>query len=155
MRTAQEWRRQPVFSNEVEILYCFVCVCVCVCGHNLTCHCEVYMLLSCFSCVQLFVTPWTLACQAPLSMGFFRQEYWNGLHFLLQEIFPTQRYIYYISCVGRWFLYHWHHLGSPQVKYTESHPLLIAFNKLKFFKDFKTGVNLRASLSFLPLPFIL
>ena len=31
--------------------------------------------------VQLFVTPWTVACQAPLSMGFSRQEYWNGLPF--------------------------------------------------------------------------
>ena len=34
-----------------------------------------------FSCVQLFVTPWTVACQAPLSMGFSRQEYWSGLTF--------------------------------------------------------------------------
>ena len=30
---------------------------------------------------QLFVTPWTLAHQAPLSMGFPRQEYWSGLLF--------------------------------------------------------------------------
>ena len=30
-------------------------------------------------CVQFFATPWTVACQAPLSMGFSRQEYWNGL----------------------------------------------------------------------------
>ena len=30
-------------------------------------------------CVRLFVIPWTLACQAPLSMRFFRQEYWSGL----------------------------------------------------------------------------
>ena len=37
------------------------------------------MLLSHFSRVQLFVTPWTVACQAPLSMGFSRQEYWSGL----------------------------------------------------------------------------
>ena len=29
--------------------------------------------------VQLFVTPWSLARQAPLSMGFSRQEYWSGL----------------------------------------------------------------------------
>ena len=29
--------------------------------------------------VRLFVTPWTVACQAPLSMGFSRQEYWSGL----------------------------------------------------------------------------
>ena len=33
------------------------------------------------SCVRLFVTPWTVACQAPLSMEFFRQEYWSGLPF--------------------------------------------------------------------------
>ena len=31
--------------------------------------------------VQLFETPWTVAHQAPLSMGFFRQEYWSGLPF--------------------------------------------------------------------------
>ena len=31
------------------------------------------------SCVQLFVTLWAVACQAPLSMGFSRQEYWSGL----------------------------------------------------------------------------
>ena len=36
-------------------------------------------MLSHFSCVQLFVTVWTVACQAPLSMGFSRQEYWSGL----------------------------------------------------------------------------
>ena len=33
------------------------------------------------SCVQLFATPWTVAHQAPLSMGFSRQEYWSGLSF--------------------------------------------------------------------------
>ena len=31
--------------------------------------------------VQLFATPWTVACQAPLSMGFSRQLYWSGLPF--------------------------------------------------------------------------
>ena len=31
--------------------------------------------------VQLFVTPWTVAHQAPLSLGFSRQEYWSGLPF--------------------------------------------------------------------------
>ena len=54
--------------------------------------------------VWLFVTPWTIAHQAPLSMEFSRQEYWSsimcmekkkkntgvGCHFLLQGIFPTQ-----------------------------------------------------------------
>ena len=33
------------------------------------------------SYVQLFATPWTVACQAPLSVKFSRQEYWNGLLF--------------------------------------------------------------------------
>ena len=33
------------------------------------------------SCVRLFVTPWTVARQAPLSMEFSRQEYWSGLPF--------------------------------------------------------------------------
>ena len=31
--------------------------------------------------VRLFATPWTVALQAPLSMGFSRQEYWSGLPF--------------------------------------------------------------------------
>ena len=41
-----------------------LCICVCV-----------------LSCVQLFETPWTVACQAPLTMGFPRQEYWSWLPF--------------------------------------------------------------------------
>ena len=40
------------------------------------------------SCVQLFVTPWTVACQAPLSMGFSRQGYWGRLPFLTQGDLP-------------------------------------------------------------------
>ena len=39
------------------------------------------MLNQSFSCVQLFATLWTVAHQAPLSMGFSRQEYWSGLPF--------------------------------------------------------------------------
>ena len=35
-------------------------------------------MLSHFSRVRLFETPWTIACQAPLSMDFSRQEYWSG-----------------------------------------------------------------------------
>ena len=42
------------------------------------------------SCVQLFVTPWTVAHQTPLSMGFPRQEYCSCCRFLLQGIFLTQ-----------------------------------------------------------------
>ena len=38
-------------------------------------------MLSHFSCVGLFATPWAVPCQAPLSMGFSRQEDWSGLPF--------------------------------------------------------------------------
>ena len=43
-------------------------------------HMHVYVL-NCFSCVQFFATSWTVARQAPLSMGFSKQEYWSGLPF--------------------------------------------------------------------------
>ena len=33
------------------------------------------------SVAQSFVTPWTVDCEAPLSVGFSRQEYWSGLPF--------------------------------------------------------------------------
>ena len=40
---------------------------------------EIKTIASVFSCVRLFVTPWTVACKAPLSMEFFKREYWTGL----------------------------------------------------------------------------
>ena len=43
---------------------------------------------SCFSRVGLFETPWTIAGQAPLSLGFSRQKYWGGWYFLLQGGLP-------------------------------------------------------------------
>ena len=45
--------------------------------------CELYLNCVClsFSCAQFFETPWTVACQAPLSIEFSRQEYWSGLPF--------------------------------------------------------------------------
>ena len=45
-------------------------------------------VLNRFSCVQVFATPWTIALQAPLSMGFPRQEYWSGLPCLLPGDLP-------------------------------------------------------------------
>ena len=39
------------------------------------------VVLSCFSHVSLFATPWTVAHQAPVSMGLSQQEYWSGLPF--------------------------------------------------------------------------
>ena len=42
---------------------------------------DIKVLAQSLSCVQLFVAPWTIACQALLSMEFSRQEYWSGLPF--------------------------------------------------------------------------
>ena len=47
--------------------------------HFLTPYTKVKVKL--LSHVQLFATPWTVAYQAPLSMGFSSQEYWSGLPF--------------------------------------------------------------------------
>ena len=48
-------------------------------------------VLSCFSCVWLFGTPWTAAHQISLSMGFSRQEYWSGLPCSLPGYLPDPR----------------------------------------------------------------
>ena len=69
-----------------------VCVCVCV--------------LSCFSCVQLFANPWTVAHQDPLSMGFSRQEYWSGLPCPRPGDLPHQgSNLHFLH--DRQILYHW------------------------------------------------
>ena len=63
--------------------------------------------------VWLFATPWTVAHQAPLSMGFPRQEYWGvrGCHSLLQGVFPTWwSNPHLLHC--RWILYPLSHLRS-------------------------------------------
>ena len=65
------------------------------------------VLLSHLSRVQLFVTLWTVSHQAPLSMGFSRQEYWNELPGPRQGIFLTQGWNppLYVSRADRWVLY--------------------------------------------------
>ena len=60
-------------------------------------------LLNHFSCVRFFVTLWTTACQAPLSMESSRQEYWSGLHALLQGILQDRdwTHVSYVSFIGK------------------------------------------------------
>ena len=56
--------------------------------------------------VWLFVTPWTVACQAPLSIEFSRQEYWSGLRFLTPGDLPDPRggsCVSCVLCIGRRF----------------------------------------------------
>ena len=47
------------------------------------------MCVKSLSCVRLFETLWTVARQAPLSIGFSRQEYWSGLPFPSPGDFPN------------------------------------------------------------------
>ena len=65
-----------------------------------------------FSHVRFFVTPWTIACQAPLSMGSSQQQYWSGLPFPPPGdlpnpgIKPTSLILHFVSCIGRQLLNH-------------------------------------------------
>ena len=63
-------------------------------------------VLSCFSHVQLFVTMWTIANQAPLSVGFSRQEYWSRLPCPPPGDLPNPEIQPYVFCIGRQILYH-------------------------------------------------
>ena len=80
-------------------------------------------VLSHFSHVRLCVTPWTLTCLAPLfsppgsSVHRILQARilkWVAMPFSRGFSQPRdQTIIFYVSCIGRWVLYHQHHLGSP------------------------------------------
>ena len=64
-----------------------------------------------------FVTPWTVACQAPLSIGFSWQEYWSGLPCPPPGGLPTQGsnpcLLGLLHC--RWVLYHWATKCTPKL----------------------------------------
>ena len=49
-----------------------------------------------------FATPWTVAYQAPLSMGFSRQEYWSGLPYLPPGDFPDPGIKLLSLCLLHW-----------------------------------------------------
>ena len=127
--------RQPWDYYSGSVLSCYCCG---LCGgvvspewvHNLFRHMfsltsDTSLVLPCvwvcmLSCIQLFATPWTVTHQAPLSMGFLRQEYCGvGCYFLFQGIFPTQGWYLCLLC-----LLHWQidslllsHQGSPVLDY--------------------------------------
>ena len=72
--------------------------------------------LSCFSHVQLFVTLWTVARQAHLSVRFSRQEYWSGLSFPPSGHLPDsgiEPKSLCLSSTGRQVLYHLALPGKP------------------------------------------
>ena len=65
-----------------------------------------------FGCVRLFVTLWTVDLQAPLSMGFSRQQYWSGLPRLPPGDLPDPEVepASLVSCTAKWGL--WPRTGS-------------------------------------------
>ena len=71
-------------------------------------------LLSHFSRVQLLVTPWTVARQAPLSMGVLQARIleWVAVSSRGSSQPRDQTRDSYVSCIDRRVLYHWRHLGS-------------------------------------------
>ena len=69
------------------------------------------------SCVPFFTTLWTLACRAPQSMGFSRQDYRSGLPFPSPgESFQPRdgTHVSYVSCIGRRMLYLLSYWGNSQ-----------------------------------------
>ena len=69
---------------------------------------KTYPVLACVlnhvSCARLFATLWTVACQAPLSIGFSRQEYWSGLPFPFSSGSSRPRDQTCVSCIAGGFL---------------------------------------------------
>ena len=59
-------------------------------------------MLSCFSHIWLFATPWTVAHHAPLSMGFTKQEHWSGLPYLPRRLFQIQELNPCLLCLLHW-----------------------------------------------------
>ena len=71
--------------------------------------------------LRLFVTPWTRAHQTPLSMGFSRQEYWNGLLCPLPGDLPNPAIEPGLPHYT-WILYHLSHQGNPRILEQVAYP---------------------------------
>ena len=87
--------------------------------------------------VQLFVTLWIVACQAPLSVGFSRQEYWNGL----PSPFPgnlsdpgIEPEVSCVSCMSKWVLYQLSHQGSSYFTYGNIYVNLVLLYQVSTFQ---------------------
>ena len=72
------------------------------------------------SCVQLYAAPWTVTHQAPLSMGFSRQECWSGLPCPPPGDHPSPGILHFLHLLNcRQILYPLSHLGSPSTPTAE------------------------------------
>ena len=91
---------------------------------------HIYLVCMCtrsLSCVRLFETPWTIAHQVLLSMGFPRQESWSRLPFPPPGDLPNQGIWIWVSYIGRWTL-SLSHVRSPSYSWTKTqrtHPMCV------------------------------
>ena len=84
-----------------------VCVCVCVCVRVRVRACVCVRVRDrSLSRVPLLATPWTVAHQAPLSVGFPRQEFWECVVISFSRGSFRPRDGTHISCIGKQVLYH-------------------------------------------------
>ena len=107
-------------------------------------------LLSCFSWAQLFAIPRAVSHQAPLSMGFSRQEKLNGFPCPPPTDLPDPgiKPISHVSCVGRPVPYHKRHLRSTLI--SDLYPAQTSENKtapcntdaIQVIRDYELGVCL-------------
>ena len=92
-------------------------------------------MLSRISHAWLFLTLWTTAHQAPLSMGYSRQEYWNVLPCPPPGDLPDagiEPSSHYVSCIGRQVLYPLSHLGILKIpRMTRKHQKWVAVQFLE------------------------
>ena len=95
------------------------------------------------SVVSDSATPWTVAYQASLSIGFSRQKYWSGLPFPFQGIFPTQGLNPGLQPCKQMF-YHLSHQGSS-IKYYEVYFKIVS----SYWKLLQLGFFTLAHLCFL------
>ena len=100
--------------------------------------------------------PWTVACQAPLSMELSRQENWSALPFPAPGLSSQPRdqtYVSYISCIGRQILYHcttWEAL----IKYDMIGKYILPFSKLLFLFLYDGFLHYAEVFQFNLVPFV-
>ena len=131
---------------------------VCVCAHT---RVHMFMHLVTQLCPTL-ATPWTVAPQAPLSMGFPRQEYWSSLPFSSPLYLPNSGiepaslaspalaggfYYFYFFYFFRRILLMLSHLGSPQHQTTKKKKILGAeIGKNQYFRSLLVELHLRRDM---------
>ena len=121
------WRKQSPSLLFSPRIFVYVCIHICIHTDPWACMLRCLCVLNHFSHVWLFMTLWTVAHQAPMSMEFSSQEHWSGL--LCPPDLPD---LQFNPCRGSQFdhllhLLHWQadslplsHLGSPHI-YIHTH----------------------------------